>query len=277
LTLREALRGAAVELEGAGCPSPRVDAEFILAHALNRSRTELYLGLDDPLPAEAEAMYAELVARRARREPLAYILGEWGFRGLTLRVDRRVLIPRPETEAVVERCLQLLAGIDAPEVLDVGVGSGAIALAIAQEHPRARVTGFDNSKGALAVARANLAATNLDSRVRLVEHDLHGGFGLNRFDLVVSNPPYVEEDEIEGLDPEVRDWEPRDALVAAGATELVAQAAQGALKEGGWLVLEAADGKAAGIAGTLAELGYEQVTVDPDLAGRDRIVSARKR
>jgi release factor glutamine methyltransferase len=276
LTLRELLRDAAADLERAGCPSPRVDAEFLLSHMLSRSRTELYLGLEETLPPEAEARYRELVARRARREPLAYILGEWGFRGLTLRVDPRVLIPRPETEVVVERCLQLLGEIEEPEVLDVGVGSGAIALAIAQEHPGARVTGFDNSAGALAVARANLAATNLDGRVRLVQHDLQGGFGADLFDLVVSNPPYVEENEVARLAPEVRDWEPRAALVSPGATEFVARAAHEALKQGRWLVLEVADGKAAAVADTLVELGYAPVSIDRDLAGRDRIVSGRK-
>jgi release factor glutamine methyltransferase len=177
---------------------------------------------------------------------------------------------------VVERCLQLLAGLDEPEVLDVGVGSGAIALAIVDEHPSARVTAFDSSPGALEVARANLAASGLDGRVRIVEHDLRGGFGAGRFDLVVSNPPYVEKDEIESLEPEVRDWEPREALIGPGATESVARSAHEALKGDGWLVLEVADGKAREVASMLAELGYEGVTIDPDLAGRERIVSGRR-
>ena len=274
--MRELLRDAAADLERAGCPSPRVDAEFLLAHVLSRSRTELYLGFEETVQPQAEARFRELVSRRARREPLAYILGEWGFRGLTLRVDPRVLIPRPETEVVVERCLQLLAEIEEPEVLDVGVGSGAIALAIAQEHPGARVTGFDNLDGALAVARANLAAASLDGRVRLVQHDLEGGFGADRFDLVVSNPPYVEEHEIAELAPEVRDWEPRAALVDSGATKSVARAAHEALKRGGWLVLEVADGKAATVARKIVDLGYAGVSIDRDLVGRDRIVSGRK-
>jgi release factor glutamine methyltransferase len=277
LTLREALREAARRLEAAGCPSPRVDAEYLLAHALGRSRTKLYFDLDAPLAPEAEQRYRGLVQRRARREPLAYVLGEWGFRHLTLRVDRRVLIPRPETEVVVERCLELLAHVEHPEVLDVGVGSGAIALAIAQEHAGARVTGFDSSQGALEVAKANLAATTgLDGRVRLVEHDLRGEFGEAGFDLVVSNPPYVEEDEIDGLEPEVRDWEPRGALVGEGATEAVARGAHGALKPGGWLVLEVADGKARAVSASLAALGFDSVSIEPDLAGRERVVSGRR-
>jgi release factor glutamine methyltransferase len=276
LTVREVLQQAAAELERAGCPSPRVDAEHLLAHALDRTRTALYLDLDAPLDAADQGRFRDLVARRARREPLAYVLGEWGFRRLTLRVDRRVLIPRPETEVVVERCLELLAGLDQPEVLDVGVGSGAIALAIADEHPSALVMGFDSSAGALEVARANLAATGLDGRVRLVEHDLRGGFGAARFDLVVSNPPYVGKDEIERLEPEVRDWEPRAALVGPGATEAIARGAYEALRAGGWLVLEVADGRSREVAALLGALGFEGVSIDPDLAGRGRIVSGRR-
>jgi release factor glutamine methyltransferase len=276
LTIRDALREAAAALDRAGCPSPRVDAEHLLAHALERTRTALYLDLDRPLAAEEEERFRELVARRERREPLAYVLGEWGFRRLMLCVDRRVLVPRPETEVVVERCLELLARLDEPEVLDVGVGSGAIALAIADEHPSAHVTGFDSSGGALEVARGNLAAAGLNGRVRLAEHDLRGGFGAGLFDLVVSNPPYVEEDEIEELEPEVRDWEPRDALVAPGATEAVARGAHEALRDGGWLVLEVADGKAREVAGLLGALGYEGVSIDSDLAGTERIVSGRR-
>ena len=276
MTARQALRDAATELDRAGCPSPRVDAEHLLAHALGRSRTELYLSLDDPLAEEAAARFRTLVARRSLREPLAYVLGEWGFRRLTLRIDRRVLIPRPETEVVVERCLELLAGLEDPDVLDVGVGSGAIALAIADEHPSARVTAIDRSEDALEVARANLSATGLDGRVRLVDRDLAGGFGQSRFDLIVSNPPYVQESEIEDLEPEVRDWEPREALVGPGATESVARDAHEALKDGGWLVLEVAEARARDFAAALSAIGYEAVTIDRDLAGRERIVSGRK-
>jgi release factor glutamine methyltransferase len=276
LTAREALNGAIRELDAAGCPSPRVDAEHLLAHALGVSRTELYLRLVGPLEADAGERFRGLVARRAEREPLAYILGEWGFRRLTLRVDSRVLIPRPETEVVVERCLQLLGSVERPEVLDVGVGSGAIALAIADEHQGARVTAFDSSEGALAVARANLQSSGLNGRVRLVDHDLRGGFGAASFDLVVSNPPYVGEDEIESLAPEVRDWEPREALVGPGATESVARSAYEALLPGGWVVLEVADGKAREVASLLRDVGYAEATITSDLADRERVVSARK-
>lgn len=275
MTRREALVAAVRALEEAGCPSPRVDAEHLLAHVLGLGRTALALELDRELREDERANLGALVERRAAREPLAYILGEWGFRRLTLRVDRRVLIPRPETEIVVERCLALLGEAPEPEVLDVGAGSGAIALALADEHPGARVTAFDRSREALEVARQNLAATGLEERVRFVEHDLSGGFGERRWDLVVSNPPYVRGEQLEGLEPEVRDWEPRAALVDEGATGEVARAARRALVPRGWLVLEVADGRSAEVAGLLEGLRYREIAITSDLGGTERVVEGR--
>ena len=234
-----------------------------------------YAELDRALTPEQEAAFEANVARRVRREPLAYILGEWGFRRLTLRTDRRALIPRPETEVVVERALEHIRGIEQPKVLDVGTGTGAIALAIADEVPDARVTAIDVSPDALALARENLELTGVNGRVRLVEHDLTFGLGNADFDLVVSNPPYVEPDELETLQPEVRDWEPHVALVAAGATAKLAAASRDALRPGGWLVLETAAGAGERVERVLTELGFEDVTITPDLAGRDRVAEGR--
>jgi release factor glutamine methyltransferase len=220
------------------------------------------------------AFDANLV-RRERREPLAYILGEWGFRRLTLKTDRRALIPRPETEVVVERALEHIRDLEEPSVLDVGTGTGAIALAIADEVPDAQVTAVDVSGDALALARENLELTGINGRVRLVEQDLTSGLGAHDFDLVVSNPPYVEPDELPTLQPEVRDWEPHVALVASGATERLAGAAREALRPGGWLVLETAAGAGDRVERLLTELGFEDVTITPDLAGRDRVAEGR--
>ena len=216
MTYRELLVSGTAELERAGVPSPQVDAEWLLAHALGISRTDLYAHGDDA-PDDREQVFRELVARRATREPLAYVLGEWGFRRLVLRVDPRVLIPRPETEVVVERCLELLADEAAPRVLDIGVGSGAIALAIADEHPGARVVATDNSSGALAVAEENRARAGLALRGELVHGELFAGLE-GPFDLIVSNPPYVRPEEVGGLEPEVACFEPREALIAHGVT-----------------------------------------------------------
>ena len=277
MTVGAWLARASDHLGERGVETPKVDAELLLAHALGLSRTTLQLERRRVLSrAEQEHLWA-LVERRGRREPLAYILGEWGFRRLTLRVDPRALIPRPETEVVVERCLSLLAGIARPEVLDVGTGSGAIALAIADEHPGARVTGFDKSPDALALARENLVVTGIEAeRVRLVEHDLTQGFGSNRFDLVVSNPPYVDPEAVANLQPEIRVWEPRSALVSSGQTDSVARASLEALRPGGSLVLECADGTARTVATALGRLGYADTRITNDLAGRERVVEGRR-
>ena len=266
----EALDAVTRRLELAGCDSPRVDGEILLAHVLGTSRSGLALRRRLELVRRERDELERLVARREAREPLAYVLGEWGFRRLMLAVDPRVLVPRPETEVVVDRCLARLAGSPRPRVLDVGTGSGAIALAIADEHPDALVTGIDSSLDALEVARENAGRTGL--AVTLVHHDLFAGLPAGPWDLVVSNPPYVAPDEIDALDPEVRDWEPRAALVGEGATEAIARSAPDVLRPGGALVLEVADGDAAGVEALLRGRGYEGIRVTPDLAGRDRVV-----
>lgn len=273
MTLGEVLRRAAEHLAAKGSETPRLDAELLLAHALGLTRIDLYTQFDRPLDDGELAACRALVARRARREPVAHILGEWGFRRLTLNVDARALVPRPETEVVVERCLTLLRGLDAPAVLDVGTGSGAIALALADEHPGARVTAIDVSPDALALAGENVERTGL--AVSLAAHDLFDGLPGGPYDLVVSNPPYVGPAEIEALQPEVRDWEPRGALVGEGATEAVARAALAVLRPGGALVLETAEGTAAAVAALLEGLGYAEVRITTDLAGRQRVVEGR--
>lgn len=268
----EAVTDGADRLAAAGVHTPRVDAEWLVAHAIGLSRSELSASRDRALGEDEAASVEALFARRATREPLAYVLGEWGFRRLTLQVDARVLVPRPETEVVVERCLALLRGVESPAVLDVGTGSGAIALAIADEHPGARVTAIDVSPGALEVARANAVATSLD--VAFEQRDLRGGLA-GSYDLVVSNPPYVTAEELETLEPEVRDWEPRLATVGVEHTARIAVEAATVLVPGGWLVLEVADGRGEEVATVLRETGYTDATASPDMTGRDRVVEGR--
>jgi release factor glutamine methyltransferase len=273
LTTREAIREVAAELEDAGCPSPRVDAEWLLAHVLEGTRTDLY-AVDRPLNEDEFSRLRSLVERRRNREPLAYVLGEWGFRRLTLAVDPRVLIPRPETEILVERCLELLVDVERPRVLDLGVGSGAIALSIADERPDARVVATESSSDALEVAAANKARLDLDGRVELRHGGLLAG-AEGPFDLVVSNPPYVAPDELDTLEPEVL-REPREALVGKGRHAEIARAVRPVLRRGGLLVLEVGDGQATEIAAMLMELGYENVATTTDLAGRERVVEGRR-
>jgi release factor glutamine methyltransferase len=263
VTVAEALRDAERQLADAGVDTPRVDAELLLAHVLGVSRSGVYAQADTLVPGTFQV----LLGRRLRREPLAYVLGEWGFRRLVLRTDARALIPRPETEIVVERCLALLRGLDEPRVLDVGTGTGAIALAIADEHLGARVTAVDMSVDAVALARENAKRLRLDVDVREGSFEVAAG----AWDLVVSNPPYVTPTEWNALQPEIRDWEPREALVGVGLHDELARIANT-----GRLVLEVHECQARDVAAALASRGYMDVVVTPDLAGRPRVVEGRR-
>ncbi len=270
MTLADVLRGTTEFLASRGVEHPRLDAEHLLAHALGLTRMELYTQHDRPLTCAERAAARALVQRRGRREPLAYVLGDWGFRRLTLATDARALVPRPETELVVERCLALLEGIDAPRVVDVGTGGGAIALSLKHERPDARVSATDISGAALALARENAQRNRL--KVDLIETDLLAGVR-GWFDLVVSNPPYVLAEELLELEPEVRAWEPELALVDRGQTSKLAAAARDVLD--GWLVLEVHERLAGDVVVHLSELGYAAARITLDLAGRERVVEAR--
>ena len=276
-TLGEVLRLSTAHLERHGSPTARLDAELLLGHALGLGRVELYTGFERPLDEAELAECRALIARRAKREPVAYILGRWGFRGLDLDVDPRVLVPRPETELLVDRCLALLNGVVGPDVLDVGTGSGAIGLALASELPEARVIGCDVSAEALEVARANGERLGVD--VEWVESDLLAAVAGRRFDLVVSNPPYVAAGEIGALEPEVRDWEPRGATLAGEsgleAIERLCAEAPAALEQGGALVLEVGAGQAGAVAALLEGVGLGGIGRDTDHGGIERIVWGR--
>jgi release factor glutamine methyltransferase len=256
---REALAEAQRRLEAVGVDTPRVDAELLLAHVLGTTRSGVYAKLERDVDGDFE----ELLARRETREPLAYVLGEWGFRRITLKTDARALVPRPETEIVVERALALLEGLEAPRVLDIGVGSGAIALALKDERPDAQVTGVDISPDALSLARENAALLGLDVELRV------GGVedAAELWDLVVSNPPYV--DTLHGLQPELR-HEPHTALLGEGFHDRIAREARTR-----FLVLEVGDGQALEVAEAMRSHGYDDVTITADLAGVDRVVEGR--
>ncbi len=277
-TVGQAIAAAAATLAAAGVPEPSADTAVLAAHALGTSRAGLVAAAHDPLAAEAAACLSELVTRRAAREPLHYLIGEREFWSLPLAVDRRVLIPRPETELVVETALAVAGG--AGRVLDVGTGSGALAAALARELPAAQVWASDVDRDALAVARANLA--RLAPRVWLVCGDLLGFCRPRAFDLIVSNPPYVPTGELAALAPEIRDHEPRVALAAgpdglAALRALVATAPM-ALEAGGWLVVEMGAGQAAALAACVERDGrYQRPRVVRDAAGIERVLAARRR
>lgn len=262
MRVAEALRATGERLAAAGIETPAVDAEWLVAHVLGVSRSEIRR--HDELDAGA---LEPLVARRERREPLAYVLGEWGFRRLTLKTDPRALVPRPETETLVERAIALIHDRGEPRVLDVGVGSGAIALSIADEHPGVRVTGVDTSPDALALARENAERLGLplDLREAGLESAAEG------WDLVVANPPYVQPSEWDALQPEIRDWEPRRALVGEGIHEKLVGIADTRA-----LAVEVGDGQAQCVAAAFAEHGYGDIRITPDLSGRERVVEGRR-
>jgi release factor glutamine methyltransferase len=276
-TVGEVLRLSTAHLERHGSPTARLDAELLIGHALGLGRVELYTGFERPLGEAELAACRELIARRAKREPVAYILGRWGFRALDVDVDRRVLVPRPETELLVDRCRLLLDRVASPAVVDIGTGSGAIALSLASEVPGAAVCGCDVSEEALEVARGNGARLGID--VEWVMSDLLDGLGGRRFHLVVSNPPYVAAGEVEALEPEVRDWEPRGATVAGESglevVERLVPAARAALEPGGALVLEVGAGQAGAASQLMEAAGLGGVERDRDHAGIERIVWGR--
>jgi release factor glutamine methyltransferase len=270
-TVADALGAAIDALRAAGVESPRLDAELLLSEVTGRDRAELVADPDAGIAPAAGRLFGELVRRRLRREPVAYILGRKGFRHLELTVDRRVLIPRPETELLVELALELRPR----RVLDVGTGSGAIALAIADELPECEVQAIDTSAGALEVARDNARRLGLDERVTFVEGALPAG-PAEPFDLVVANLPYVSQAEWAELEPEVTSWEPREALLGGtDGLEVLRKTIPVAAGLAPVLALEVGAGQAATVRQLLTGAGFGRVEIRPDLAGIERVVVGR--
>ncbi|HEX4307497.1 MAG TPA: peptide chain release factor N(5)-glutamine methyltransferase [Solirubrobacterales bacterium] len=280
----EALGAATDALLAARVPEARLDAEVLLAAASGRGRASLIADPSGPLPPAVARLYGEFVRRRLRREPVAYIVGSKGFRRIELAVDRRVLVPRPETELLVEVALERRPG----RVLDVGTGSGAIALALADELPDATIVASDTSPGALEVARVNAARLGLDGRVRFEEGTVPPG---ESFDLVLANLPYVAERDWAGLAPEVTEWEPREALLAGedgldAYRDLLAPMDSGpaeclrptfsdapeALAGAAAVAVEIGEGQALEVAELMRDAGFADVEVREDPAGIERVV-----
>jgi release factor glutamine methyltransferase len=268
--VREALDSAVVALSAAGVDTPRLDAEVLLAHALGVDRTMLVIDRDRPVEGPAVRAFQDAVRRRSvAREPVAYITGTKGFRHIDLRVDGRVLIPRPETETLVEAALGLPPGA---RVVDVGTGSGAVALALKDERPDLEVTATDTSADALAVARAN--AERLGLAVDFREGDLLDGAG--EVDAVLSNPPYVEDGAV--LQPEIARHEPPGALFAGadGMAVIRRLAAQAGASAAGFVALEVGMGQAGAVAEVLRAAGFAATEARRDLAGIERVVVGRR-
>ena len=267
-------------LRGREADSPRLDAEVLLASVLGCQRIELYTRFDEVVADEPRAAFRELVKRRGHGEPVAYLTGTKEFFSLSFRVTRDVLVPRPETESLVVRSLDLCRGLAGARIVDVGTGSGAIAVVLARHLPGASITAIDISPQAVAVARENVEAHGVADRVRVLEGDLLSGLPEEEtFDLIVSNPPYIREDEFAGLPRDVRDFEPRGALVAGPRgvepLERLAGMAADRLVTGGWLLVEIGPQRAS--EEVLAAAPHLQAASTlPDDAGIPRIVRARR-
>lgn len=280
MTIDEAIERAAERLREAGVPTPEQDAELLLRHVLGCDRARLIAEGRSPLPSEAAGHFDTLVSGRAARRPLQHLVGTQAFWKHEFLVTKDVLIPRPETELVVEESLRLLLGHDRPFVVDVGTGSGCIALSLAAERPDAEVHAIDISPAALAVARANADRLALAGRVLFHEGDLLEPVTAlrGRVDLVVSNPPYVDSASRPGLGPEVRDGDPALALfppdepyslyrrLAAGASPL--------LRPGGGLIVEVGAGMATEVERIVGGAGFVVSKVRPDLQGILRVLVA---
>jgi release factor glutamine methyltransferase len=272
-TTLEVLNWTQKKFADKGIPSPRLEAEVLLAHVLGATRVALYTGFDKPLEEPELAGYRELIRRRLAGEPVAYLVGEQEFWSLPLAVDPRVLIPRRDTETLVEVALRL--GKTARRVADIGTGSGAVALALAKELPAAEVVATDASEGALAVARANAERNGLAARVRLVAGDLTGPLD-GVFELIVSNPPYVPRGQLPRLAPEVQ-REPRAALDGGpdglDVLRRLIPAARAHLAPGGWLAVEHGHDQGAAVRALFIAAGYADVATTRDLAGNERVTA----
>ena len=275
------LDDAVRRLREAGVPDPRRDAAALMAQVLGTDRGGVAARKPDPLEQKEASRFAELIASRARRTPLQYLAGRAGFFDLEFAVSPDVLIPRPETEALVQAVLD--GGLpETARVADLGTGSGCIAVALAVARPRWTITASDSSPAALSVAATNADRHQATGRIRFVESDFARppASWEGAFDAVVSNPPYIAEAEWRGLDPEVRDHEPKGALVPGATGEeayaAIAPAAFRTLVAGGLLALELGWTSERAVRALVAEAGFREVAVRPDFQGISRVLTARR-
>ena len=279
LTVLEIIKRTTEFFAGKGIESPRLNAELLIGHALARKRMQLYLEFERPLTEAELEIIRPLVRRRAQHEPVQYILGETEFCGLKLKVDRRVLIPRPETEHLIEQ-VQAACTNPPARILDLGTGSGAIALALAHVFPASAVTATDTSEDALALARDNAGGCGLAGRVAFLSSDWFAQIAATPFDLIVSNPPYLTAAETAETAPEVRNFEPVQALTSAddGVADLarIIAGAPRFLAPGGLLALETGIAQHERLLKLLGAAGFSRTESRKDLTGRDRFVLAWK-
>jgi release factor glutamine methyltransferase len=280
-TVQRMLAWMTQDLNAHGVASPRLDAELLLGHALGYERVRLYLDMQRPLAADELARVRGLVVRRRKREPVAYILGEREFYRRRFAITRDVLVPRPETELLVDRALELTAA-EATRALDLCTGSGAIAITLALEREGLQVDATEISEAALVVARGNAERLGAAERVRFHQGDLFAGLVPARdYDLIAANPPYVREAEYAALEPEITQHEPKQAFVAGGdglaVIARICTEAADHLRPGGALLIEVGSGQAAQVIHLLERDGrFAELAAHRDLSGIDRVVAARR-
>jgi release factor glutamine methyltransferase len=283
MTVREILNEAARSFEAAGIPSARLDAEVLLAFSLKRDRLEFLKNPEMQITKAQQTDFKKLVAKRLKWEPVAYITGRKEFWSFSLEVNKDVLIPRPDTEVIVEETLNICRAqaFDELSILDIGTGSGAIALALAKELPQAKIVATDISPEALAVARKNARRLGLKKQIEFLQGDLFEPVN-GIFDIIVSNPPYIADQEYQELPTGVKDFEPREALWA-GQTglefyEKLIYQSKNHLHENGWLLLEIGAKQEASVRKIMEDFGnYECIDIRNDYAGCARVIKGRKK
>lgn len=282
VSVRDALADAQARLSAAGVDTARLDAQLLLAWATGLRREDFARSPERILAARERLIFEKAVELRAERRPLPYITGEQGFYGRLFKVNRAVLIPRPETELLVDFAKQKAVGFSGTaHIADIGTGSGAIAVSIALDLPGSEVWATDISPLALNIARKNIRRYHVESRVKTGEGDLFKPLAGQVFEIIVSNPPYVPRVDRDALMPEVRDYEPAAALwegageTGTGLHERLLTEAPGYLVHGGWIAMELGLGQAERVREKAQELGYRETEVIKDIAGIDRVVAAR--
>ena len=285
MTIAEAIQKAAETLAAHNVPDAGLDAEFLLRHALGKDRAWLLVHMQDRLDTEVQRSFEQIIERRKLREPLQYIIGTQEFWGLLFRVTPDVLIPRPETEFVVEAALTVVKEHDMPLIVDLCTGSGCIAISLAKELPKARIFATDLSERALAVAQENARLNAVADRIRFLEGDLFVPMEeldlLGRIDCIVTNPPYVPSGDLATLQPEVRDFEPAMALFAGPQgteiAERIIHRAPDYLRSGGSLIMEMGIGQTAALRKTIEDTHkFGAIEVVKDLAGIERVITAKR-
>lgn len=281
-TILSLMRWSTGHLEGKEFESPRLTTELLLTHVLQCRRIDLYTSFDRPLSMDELARFKELFKRRLAHEPLQYILGETEFMGLKIRVDRRVLIPRPETEVLVEESIKLSKEVPFRRILDIGIGSGNIAISLAKNIPMCEVDGIDISQDALDVAGDNIRLHGLEANVKLFQMDIREKDFVapgQSYDLIVSNPPYIAQSDYESLEPEIRDHEPRIATTDGGNGQsfyqTLATVGKSYLIPVGWMCVEFGYGQHEIVASLFQDAGYSEIEIVADYGKIPRILKAR--